>query len=164
MSTLRLFRVGFVQTVETLLTRDDGNETLFQRVSGTLNHTSETTRIENLVIESTAGTVIEGTLEFGPEKAMKGMLMVGVPVDKFSKEMPPIFKVGERGLAWTPVVLKGDGRTMEDDLDERLAEPPSTPVESEFPELDEREPRVEPAKPAPDGAELFDALTAPENR
>lgn len=162
MSTLRLFRIGFVQRVESLLTRESGRDTLFQQISGTLNHTSEKTRIENLLIESTEGTVIRGTLEFYPDDTMKGMLMIGVPVDKFSQEMPPIFNIGERGLAWTPVVLKGDSVSISDDLDERLTNPPRESIESEFPSLGT--PASDASTPAPGGAELFDALTVPGAR
>jgi len=162
MTTLRLLRIGFVQRVQSLMTREGRGETLFQKISGTLNHTSESTRIDNLLIESTEGTVIRGTLEFYPDETMKGMLMMGVPALKFTGTMPSIFKIGEGGLAWTPVVLTGNGASITDDLDERLANPPSESSESEFPSLDT--PDAEAPQPAPGGAELFDALTVPVPR
>lgn len=162
MSTLRLLRIGFVQRVQSFLTRESNGETLFQQVSGTLIHTSEKTRIENLYIESTEGIVIRGTLEFFPDDTMRGMLMIGVPTDKFTETMSPIFKIGESGLAWTPIVLKGTGASISDDLDERLANPPRESTQSEFPSLET--PDAEPPRPAPGGAELFDALTLPQPR
>ncbi len=162
LSTLRLLRIGFVQRIHSLLTRESSGETLFQDAGGTLNHTSEKTRIENLSIKSTEGVVIRGTLDFFPDESMKGMLMVGVPVDKFAETMPPIFKIGEGGLAWTPVVLTGTGASISDDLGERLATPPRESVESDFPSLGT--PDTGAGRPAPGGAELFDALTVPESR
>ena len=88
--------------------------------------------------------------------------MMGVPALKFTGTMPSIFKIGEGGLAWTPVVLTGNGASITDDLDERLANPPSESSESEFPSLDT--PDAEAPQPAPGGAELFDALTVPVPR
>lgn len=161
-STLRLFRMGFIQQVQTFLTRDDRGETVFQQVSGTLDHSSERTRIENLYIESTDGMVIRGTLEFLPDETMRGMLMVGVPANKFMEGMPRIFKIGEGGLAWTPIVLKGTGAAISDDLSERLANPPQEVKEEDFPSLETPDAGVTP--PAPSGADLFEALTLPDGR